>query len=693
MRSPNKSILHSYLTIALLVILTLNLIYWHSPYLGLPVIIILGYIVTQSLRIILRLRAMGEAIVAFMVLFAAVTLINLFSVYFFSFHRIVAIGSLWLISISVLVLAKSKSPKNELTSQPIIYESPALNRFGFLAFPVGLICSFIYIAKQINIQQTQQIYNGFLPASLQINPILLFIIFVATGVVILSRIRVKYVWISLLMMYLATTGIFALGLKTLYGADSWRHLSIEKYIAQEHVYQPTSLSSLLTFSSEKIPNSTQYTVVAVFQQLTQIDLQILHKYLAWAFFGPIAVLLIFSIALLFTSSKRTSFFVTLFSFTSYGIIYTGQITYPQALGLLLMLATILVWSRYAIGRDIRVGIPQLVITGLAILTYPTTALISLLIAIAAYTSRHFRKKIPIFLAILVIILFAIVIAFPFPVLDIVFKKIPIAQQFQESSLQAMHLFQTQVKNLSLNAINSLLVIPTLAGVIGAIWLLKKRHLRSFGIILLAFVFGLQLVQFFNAYAATGIYFVFSGRVALMLSVLATFFLGVGLVLILRKSQWQKLTTYGLLVIFGLIFMQKNNLESLNFGYSISTREISIIKTIEKREQNRSYIVLCDEVTSAAGNAITGFSAGHYYWYPGGGISDAYWNIIGEPSKSKLRSICTNFKVSQVFLITTPIPPNERYQKNIEQLVTNMRKIDQQGESKAYEFTCGLDESI
>lgn len=648
--------------VSLAIVLTLNILWLLSPWIGVPAT--LGYLLFSSWLIgksIFQEKS-GRYIIALVAVLGIMILWNYFFVLFFHYQPIQVVVSIWLVTlfscwrVERVVADRIYIPEknHKLHTLP--------RQVGALLLCISATASVLYIWDIYGLRQLA-LYHGSIPVDHRVSVTWLFVAIVGFGLSILSSIRTKYILFAGIVVLLALTSTNVVGFASLYGADSWRHFSVEKYISTGQTYNPTSISQLLTFQSEKIPNGTQYVTIPLLQSLTALDIQLVHKYFSWLILGPLSLLVIYFSARDFRARKLTAALATIFALTIPGFNYIGAGTFPQAFGLFFFLINAWIWLTTASFKGWKCKVVVTAISILACVTYPVTALFSIAliagILISRLNPRLYTKWLQIISGLLAIGL----LTAAFPILDIYLKKVPLNDLLVNSTNSVFGQYYSRlidlVRQYSSN-INSFIFIGF---VIGIVKIFKTKETRKIGWLAGIFVCALQLTAWFNGFVAVKQLSVFSGRVYLLLSLISGVLFVTGIVFLLKR--FSIVVAVSLIVIYSVVVAVQANPNSVDFGYSITKKEIIAVNTITASATTGYYAVLSDEVTAAAGNALTGYTAGHYYWYPGNVIGDAYWSVIQSPTISALKSSCANLRVDELYFINSPIPPNVSYKENIQ----------------------------
>lgn len=657
----HKKINQLYLGWFFVLLLTGNILFFHSVVIG--VFDSLGFFIIFSVILshLINHISHGKKLLSFIILFTSIIIFCLFFVYFFTLTKLVIIISIWVISIIITVLQIIK--KNNTSSieyGQLKTELPLIvfNKIQII-FPLALLLCLIQILTLFKIKLSGPIYYGFVSNPSPLTPYILGGVFLILFISIYSSIRSRYLLLVLVIFFIVSASVFIIISQNLYGADSWRHFAIEKYIASGNRYEPTNVVELLQFKSEKIPNASLYTTIPVLYHLTYLPIEYIHKFFQLLFLAPLLLLVFYFGMLDLIKSKQQSFLFVLVLLLSQGLLYVGQYNSVQAVGIVFFFINFWIWLRYLMGKTKGLPIYYWIISIFAILSYPTTGYFSLITIIIILVLKFFQIRNYIFKPLLYGIPIGLVFALPIPLLDILLKKIPVDSVYTQNWAHFFSIISDWWKTMFPTGTNNPGLFPfiSIMMIFGFIWLYKHEKNRLFPLLLVLFI-SLQISQWSSLIFQKDRLGIFTGRVQVLLSIFYYIVAFVSLrVLVLKviKSD-KKLLFVTIGTALTLLFILLTNIAKYNFAWSISDNELNAIRYIQRVEGDDSkYIVLTDEVTAAAGTALTGFDKGTYYWYPEGNIYNSYIELLKSPNKHTLQTICRKFEIDHVYYIDTPIP--------------------------------------
>lgn len=519
-------------------------------------------------------------------------------------------------------------------------------QYALLVFIIVLAAAFV--TALFSEAKFQHIYSGFVPTTI---PILLLGVTAAVSFFAALFRFGKLSLLATLLFTLTVAATIALAVDNLYGADSWRHVGIALHVADGWVYPPTQLGELLKFSTEKIPNASLYALLPFLHTWTSITIPNLYLILGILLPGIFALVLYLA-AHDITGSKRIAGIIA----TS-GLVVIGgyggldYVLNVRSIGMLLFVCTGWLWIRYLLRRDRTIQVQHIFVTVMSVLAYPTTGYFTFAFVVSAILLRAYPLKRS---ALGLTVIAGLVLAIPVPAMDVLFRNVPLDPSLSSNPLFFLQAYKGWWGGATALAGWAVFVSAGIA--VGFIWL--YRHARSI-FTLVSALFVALLTDTLLAGYFQGAYAPFTSRVGFIFSGLQGILFGIGLVVLvnraIQKKFWTALIAFGLL--FAALAANANDLRKFSLGWSPSDAELQAIQDIAAKHEGSEYVVLTDEVTSAAGYAVSKhYSA--YYWYPVGELYNYYQAFLTEPSKATVERVCTAFGVKHVYLLYTPIPPTD-----------------------------------
>lgn len=669
------------------VLLIFNVLSLHLAIIGIITFITWLIIAARSLSKIYKPLAHGNTWYSGFLIAGVIILINLVMVYFIRYIWWINIVLPMIITGCLILINKpeliEKHTEDQAESGTVESKKRIIKIIYITVFSL-VIVGLVWLL--IRIRMNGEVSNGTLPSSVQIPQELLYLalLLIMSGILFVKR--SKLLIISIIVLTLVTSSVYFFGVKRIYDADGWRHLSIERYVSTGQPYQPTDLFTLLKFKSEKLPNGLLYTIVPTINTVTQVEIEAIHKY--WSLL--LIALVIYSVYVLLRNilTTRKSLVAISIIIASSGFQSIGWYSNPQSLGLATYLISLLLFG-VAYYRPNKMLWPLLVITSiLSILAYPTTSYYTICLLSLVLFTRTFGRFINRFTLIAFVAVFSILLAWPLYYIDTaIMRVIPI----NDSIAVVMQNIWNTIKTLTPSSGSIFNFIPW---IISFIWFIQLFRRRQYKILLIA------LTLLFAIFINVGMWPLFSAKQSPMFlaRVYNVFYLtlylyaGIGMAYmfeqkLFKKSKIVKITS---ILMLATLYSINVNFNARNFSWSPTTNELTEIDSITSYANKfniTSYKVLADEPTSTAGNALTGFLSGHYYWFSGEIIAENYWYVIQNPTITALQQVCTNLNTGHVFFIDTQIPPNDGYRKNIIRLESVMDKISQHGNAASYVHNC------
>lgn len=670
-------------------VLTVNILWLHSWVLGMPLSILFFLSFAYILSKKLTLRSMDGFFLGGITFFTIFILFNLFYLYFFTLNE-------WSVALSIFITASVASffyfflhYCNDIVAFQKKNEERALFPKINIIYPFIFALLIAQVFILLAIRSNGHIYHGFIPRLEILSPWLMGVSFFLLFILVFSSLRVKYIIFSTLCLYLISSAVYVIVFQDLYGADPWRHLAIENFVGLGNEYKPTDVIELLSLKSEKLPNASLYTIIPSLHYVSQLPIDFIHKYFSLLMLAPAFFLILFLIGRDLFGNNRAASVFTFGMLISPATLYIAQYTSVQGVGIFYFTVNLWIWIRYLLNKDQPLQLYHFIITPLAIIAYPTTGYFSLIVVSLAvlikYFKNFFSKINPIFYTVPL----SFFIALPIPVLDIYLKSVKIDQSYGANWISVFSIFKDWFQTVSPIFYDNPGLTPFIFLVVinGTVWLYKKnKHLFIF---LIVVFLSTQIAQWsYFMFDDKGILPVFSGRVGNLAFIMYYFFAALGVCAIINKILLSKSRILLLLigVIISFHFSQITNIYATTFGWSVSQAEAESIDYVKNDSDGQSYIVLTDEVTSAAGSAKTNLGTS-YYWYPGGPVYELYVKLLKSPSESLLQDGCRNFDVNKIYFISAPIPLTVSYPENLDKIGRIMDKIWNRGKVDIYEHKC------
>ncbi|MFH1366683.1 MAG: hypothetical protein ABIH38_01695 [Patescibacteria group bacterium] len=671
----NKKIYQLFAGWLFIISLTLNISFFHNAIIG--VLSCIGFFIIFSfvLSKLIKHISQGRKLLAFIIVFTSIITFCLFFVYFLLLSKMVIIISLWVTGIVITgwQIIKKDSPRpsdnNDCNPEPskIVFNNIKI------FFPFTLLLFLIQFLTLFKIKSFGPIYNGFIPDLSTLMPYILGGVFFILFISIFSSIRSRYLLFIMVILFIVSASAFIIISQNLYGADSWRHFAIEKYISLGNRYEPTNIAELLQFKSEKIPNASLYTIIPVLYHLTYLPIEYIHKFFQLLFLAPLLLLTLYFGILDFIKNKQQSLLFVLVLLLSPGLLYVGQYNSVQAVGIVYFFINLWLWLRFLLEKTDRIPWYNWTISFFTTIAYPTTGYFSFITILIILLLHFFKKRNYNFRPFIYGLPLGLLFAFPIPLLDILFKKIPINTVYTQNWSNLSSIIAVWWKTMFPIGTNNPGLFPFIFILmfIGLIWLYKREKNRIFPLLLILLI-SLQVSQWSASIFQKDRLGIFTGRVQVLLDIFYYIVAFTGLrILIIKMVKSRKKLLYATIgTTLALLFVTSTNIARYNFAWSISNNELNAINFI-RNKQNMPYLVLTDEVTSAAGSAVTNLSNA-YYWYPDGDLYLSYVNLLKSPTINTLESICQQYKRQNVYFIDTPIPITTSYseaQKNLQKIMS------------------------
>ncbi len=509
-------------------------------------------------------------------------------------------------------------------------------------FCFSLIGVYLY-----RISQLTHLYTGTLTNAV---PIILVALLVFVSYVFAISGRSRYALLIICGLTISTTLTFTFAIDNLYGADSWRHVGIAEQVVQGSAYEPTSIKELVRFVSEKIPNASLYTTLPFISFWTNLTVSTVFSALGIVI--PALLAIIVYIASYDISGKsRNAALVTIAGATAVFYLSLDPTLNVRSLGIFALAVTSWLWLRYLIHKDTHISYMYVVVSVFAVLAYPTTGLMSFSIIMFALLLRRVQfHRIVVFFSLCV----GLILSSVLPLLDTILQKAPLTNAFITNPTRVL-LTTGRDWVMSLLTLRTFSGILTIAMIATLVWLYHKNRTvfsiaASISIALAIDVISLGIFR--DGYVP------FTSRTPFIFDAVRSILAGVGFVLlvnhVIERRERLILMATGLLIASIIAIVSSPT--RYNFGWSTSNAELQGIKYIQKDAlaTASTYMVLTDEVTSAAGYAISN-SRNSYYWYPNGRLYTLYQEFVTDPSKVTVRKVCDEYAVNRVYFLRTPIP--------------------------------------
>lgn len=635
-------------------LLVLQLSVGHAPLIGLPAIAIFLF------GIIWRGGNPGQCL---RLMAAAVSLwlfVTLIAVYFFSltdaalyFGLLLVVGQqLWFRRRPLI-----KTENENRLSQPRRRWVMLLHPEAPIFFVVTICGITTWAVAQQN--DGQHVYQGLVAPGWPV--ILTAIPALALGVsAVLGRSRS---WIfGAIALWIALNSFYVTRLDTLYGADGWRHFGKIVRVDSGQPYEPTQLHGLLKFENEKVPNASLYTLLPMMHRLSGIEMLTLYRYSALVFFGPLLIITVYFATRELTRNRRAAQLVVLAGFLAPGFFSLDGYLNVRTVGIVFLIIHLWVWMRYLLDYPRSSWAERVPITLVAILAYPTTGYISLVIVVLALALKHLRGWRQRWPSLALVVILGLIFAVTIPYLDVSRMGVKIQPIYQHEWWR----FGELAKSWFVNAVNPDDIIRssfTIFFFVGLGWLWWRYHGRLFiligtiSLVLLVDVWTLSI--FIDSYAP------FSSRVSMILSVAMAILFGLGCdrAISLIGQRARPWPSFALGLVMVALLLKYNTLSTATIGWTPSNNELAAVRYIARQSVDDTYITLSDETTSAVGYALTRGEVS-YSWYPNtplASLSDAF---VRKPTLDTLRQACRLGNIDQIYFIDNVIPPTGEFrQKN------------------------------
>lgn len=636
----------------------LNLYIWRNPFLGTCATLLY---VGSLLGLFWYPRTRGgtfERIEFPSLLLLALLFVNVFGFYFFRQNTSLAAVSLFVITGAAVVLRKfyggetlQRGDQLGSTGTARVF-APWWESLSLVI--LSSLASFLFFWQLLQ-ARSQHIYTGILPSPHVPYHILLLLLLFSIILALLRRNRTPVILFLFAAFLFVTSALYVAPLQEVYGSDLWRHIAVEKFVAEGNQYEPTDLFELLQLKSEKVPNGFFYSTMVSVHYYTSVPFTWLNRLGGALLFLPILVACFYGILRSLMKSSWSSL-AMLGVLAIPATVYVSRLTTPHAFGLTTFFVAMWLWTRYIKGEYS----PPLLRYGLtlfALLSYPTTGYFTLLFALISVITKRVKRLRTTVWFIPLIFFSGILLSFPVIYADIVLKHAPLAIQNEQTFFAAMHVIADWWQQLIAVTPSNPELLFLLLAIVGMVWLYRHAPLffLNFSILLVTARVNLFLRGIFSPEILPP----FSDRIFNIYWLLLAIPFAIGITLLWKEAKKGKVVQIVIAIIIIFLIIRANNPAAQVFGWSVSSRQVGAIQYIVEKAGAESYVVLTDEVTSAAGTAIAGFTNTAYYWYPGGVVYETYVSFVNEPTMNTLNKACHSLQTKKIFFIYTPIPLNTR----------------------------------
>ncbi|MEK7632011.1 MAG: hypothetical protein AAB445_04085 [Patescibacteria group bacterium] len=552
------------------------------------------------------------------------------------------LGMYWYWSRTYIATSEEASVERS-PSQSYLLQGRTIWLLTILGFTcVGLVGYYLY-----RIAQAPHLYTGSLATVVPITVVVLFA-FVSYLFAVFGR--SLHALFFIIVATLAFTLTFTFAVDNLYGADSWRHVGIAEQVVQGQVYEPTNFQTLVQFSSEKVPNASLYVVLPFFAYWTKLSVTTAFTGLSIFLPGLLAVLL-YAAGLDLSRNKRSAALMALAGSLAAFYLSLDPALNVRSLGIAALLLTSWLWIRYLLHRDVKISFIHIIIGLLALAAYPTTGFICGVVILLAYLLRRYTfRRLTFPIVICAGLLFAAVI----PMLDYFLQHAQVTNAFQEN---AVYVFTSSGRNwiaslLTLRTFSGILTLSMIASLVWLYYSYRNVFILAATVSFALAVDVIALSIFKDAYVP------FTSRVPFIFDATRALLAGLSLALAVHWAirKRERIVVIALGVLTSVLIATLTSPSKYHFGWSVSNVELQAIHYINSDAQaaTASYVVLTDEVTSAAGFASSG-NRYAYYWYPNGSLYAFYQAFVTNPSARVIQEICSTYAVNRVYFLKTPIP--------------------------------------
>lgn len=629
----------------------------HNPILGIIGLFVYSFILSRQFGARLGLgNHLGQNLVGLLFLLASLALFGAVLIAGAALTKALTIAALVALGLFSLAPPVKQTPNTEAVT-PIEDDDqllgPLFSRLAFAIF-IGAILGMVIILLFLRNGDYYYRYWDILPLKYWVTAAVALVSFTC---VLVGKLPPKLKVFSIVAFGLVIHGTILMLSRTEYDGDGYRHLAIERYLTTElPLYQLTALT--LT----DIIYLGSWALNVMVSWIAQVPIDIVHNYLPWLAVSIFPPVLLYLGGQEVWKRRLPALLMAVAPLFFYEVTVHGMISNPKSLGYILLLFNLLLALR-TVNSARLIWLPGAIISFSSLMTYPVTGLFSLMIFILSLVSR-WRFSLGRNLLFLVICLAG---ASVFPYLDWQTGSIFPFTDWIDMSVQLLAKWASVIL-LTGRQISFPLLLYFLVG-LGLFRLYRQPNTRRYVPLLL-----LPLIATHLAYAwrlSLAIQPAFTARIYISLAVFLMPFIAGGIASLRDSAEFLLGRGRSGLVVLALVplFIAATHAISPT-TWSISTREIEAIKSIDQENPDRSYVVLTEEITSAAANAVLGYTVAPYYRYPTGDLFQFSSEISLRPSIETLARAQRHFNVKRVYVITNPLPPfnDQVARKRFEQIL-------------------------
>ncbi|QQG49795.1 MAG: hypothetical protein HZB70_03295 [Candidatus Berkelbacteria bacterium] len=638
-------------------LIALNTWYLNNPVLGIFGLFAYCFILSRHFGARLGLGSnLGQNLVGLLFLLASLALFGAVLIAGAALTKsltIAALAALGLFSLAPPIKTVAVATEATPTEDDDQLLPPLFSRISFAVF-VGSVLGMVIILLFLRNGDYYYRYWDILPIKYWVTAAVALVSFAC---VLVGKLPPKLKLLSIVAFGLVIHGTILMLARTEYDGDGYRHLSIERYLTTElPLYQLTALT--LT----DIIYLGSWALNVMVSWLTQVPIDIVHNYLPWLSVSVFPPVLLYLAGQEVWKRRLPALLMAVAPLFFYEVTVHGMISNPKSLGYILLIFNILLALR-TINSPRLIWLPGAIVAFSSLMTYPLTGLFSLMVFLLSLFSR-WRFSLGRNLFFIIICLAG---AAAFPYLDWQTGSNFPFTDWVDMSVQLLAKWASVIL-LTGRQISFPLLLYFLVG-LGLFRLYAQPSTRRYVPLLL-----LPLIATHLAYAwrlSLPIQPAFTARIYISLAVFLMPFIAGGIASLSDSAGVLLGKARGSLIVLALVplFVAATHAISPT-TWSISTREIEAIKAIDEENPDRSYVVLTEEITSAAANAVLGYTVAPYYRYPTGDLFQFSSEISLRPSIDTLERARRHFNVRKVYVITNPLPPfnDQVARKRFEQIL-------------------------
>ena len=446
---------------------------------------------------------------------------------------------------------------------------------------------------------------------------------------------------------------------TYFGTDAWRNVALERAFATGHSVQATNIVTVIKNQPSKIVAAGYLGFVAAISRLTSISIFSLQRFTIPAIAALVLPGIFLALGEALSLSPVSKKLLGVAFLLSPMTISQGMLAYPQGLAIVLFAGMLLWLATFTQPKNIIKFAAALWVMALGIAsTYIVVGLFACLFAAMVSAGLLLRRFLTLHLIKTFLALAAVLSGAVFIGLDML----------RGISVHHIDLFSMVTKFSALVDISNPRQILMMLGLLGLIFVFVKS--RSIPMLLVCFA-GLSMFITVLYGSTLGASDLFAKRLSTSFEIVLAVFFFEGLLFVytvLTKVLYRYVAvvlTFAT-VATGLYFSLTPPLSAATVGEP----EFSLIHTIQS-EAHGSYIVLTDETTAAAGNALAQNPRLNinFALYPDSPQYIYTSQLVQNPSEDTLVSVCRTSRVETVYVAATTIFPftdgsNEQIQKNL-----------------------------